>query len=59
MKYLYKHIKCYQYWGSWRADYDDGNGNKFPLHRWCCTTKANAYTIAKQQVDWLNGKEEV
>jgi hypothetical protein len=57
-KYLYKNIVVYQYWGTWQADYDDGNGNRFPLHRWCCTTKVNAYNIAKKQVDWLNSVEE-
>lgn len=52
-KYLYKHIICFQYYGTWNADcvYE---GKRFALHRACCATKANAYEEAKAQIDCLN-----
>ena len=55
-KYYYKNICVYQYYGTWNADYVMDNGKRFALHRCCCRTKANAYEIAKQNVDYLNGK---
>ena len=52
--YLYKNIITYCYWGTWQADYVTENGNKIPLHRCCCRTKAEAYEIAKREVDFMN-----
>lgn len=51
-KYLYKDIVLFLHWGTWQANY----GKQFALHRACCRTKADAYAIAKAEVDYLNAK---
>ena len=53
-KYLYKNIICFQYYGTWQADYKEPKGKRFPLHRHCNGTKAEAYALAKQEVDYMN-----
>ena len=54
MKLLYKHIKLFNEWGTWQADYQYPNGTRFALHRCCCKTKGRAYELAKQDIDYLN-----
>ena len=48
-----KNIVCYQTFGKWSADYVE-NGKRFALHKACCNTKAKAYAIAAQCIDYLN-----
>lgn len=55
-KYTYKNIKCYQTYGRWQADYIREDGSRFALHRCCTRTKADAYIIAKREVDYMNNK---
>lgn len=53
-KYLYKNIDLF--WDNgWHADYVT-NKTRISLHRCCSRTKKIAYIIAKEQVDFLNGK---
>lgn len=52
-KYKYKNIVCFQTWGTWQADYNNGE-KRFALHRLCCKTKKQAYKYAKEEVDFLN-----
>lgn len=49
----YKQIVCFQYYGGWNADCIE-NGKRYALHRVDARTKADAYAIAKQEVDYLN-----
>lgn len=53
-KYLYKNI-CLFYSGGWQADCVE-NEKRFVLHRCCAPTKKVAYIIAKEEIDYLNGK---
>lgn len=54
-KYQYKNIKLYQTFGKWSANYSEDN-KTFALHVACTNTKAEAYKIAKDQVNYLNSK---
>ena len=56
-KYNYKGIRTYEMMGRWSADYVTEDGKRFGLHVACTKTKAEAYTIAKAEVDYLNAKE--
>ncbi len=54
-RYLYKNISLF--WDNgWQADCV-ANGKRFALHRCCCRTKSGAYSIAKEEIDYLNQKE--
>lgn len=55
-RYKYKHIDLYNTWGTWQADYVEGK-LRLALHRACYKTKASAMVLAKEMVDYLNGKE--
>ena len=57
MKYLKKYIFCFVNGGRWQADYAE-NGKRFALHRACTKTKAEAYKIASEQIDYMNRKEK-
>ena len=48
---MYKNIKLF-WCNGWCADYEE-NGKRFPLHRACCKRKADAYRIAKEEVDYM------
>jgi len=55
-KYKYKNIILFQVYGSWQADYYDGE-KRFALHRMCAPTKKSAYAWAKFDVDYMNEKK--
>lgn len=48
----YKNIIVFQTCGKWHADYL--GACRFALHRASCRTKADAYKLAKEQVDYMN-----
>lgn len=52
--YKYKNIICFKCFGKWHADYD----SRFAIHRATLRTKAEAYRLAKQELDYLNRKGE-
>jgi len=54
----YKNIRCIaNYNRCWDAEYVTETGKTISLHCCSCKTKKQAYALAKEQVDFLNGKE--
>lgn len=57
-RYKYKNIICFMTYGRWDADFSDG-GTRYALHRCACKTKAEAYNIAKDNIDYMNRLNDV
>ena len=53
--YTPSNIIIFENYGRYYADYS-ANGKRFALHRASCGTKAEAYELAVEQIEYLNEK---